>query len=286
MPWGKMDDKFHRNEKVRKLRKQRGGREALGVWVFWWSWCLDDPELTGCIPSGELSREDERSALLLVDVGLWDKTDAGYQFHDFNEYNPTREQVEARREADRLRQEEKRKRDKGRESRRDNGVSHTGNQGDVASTRDPVPSRPDPSQERESLARPAHEDRVEEAPDGQTAHGWLWDFGQRWAARRGRIAYGYPGDSKACGELAAVLARWTPEQRAEAWGRRAEMFEAFVAGADRKTQEADFRFAFFVNRFTGLAFPDTSPPVQRRDIRSGPIRAESQVHAHDGEVKI
>lgn len=38
MPWGRMDDKFHRNEKVRRLRKIRGGREALGVWVFWWSW--------------------------------------------------------------------------------------------------------------------------------------------------------------------------------------------------------------------------------------------------------
>lgn len=103
MPWGKMDDKFHRNPKVRALRRMKGGREALGVWVYWWSWCLDDPSLTGFVPEDELSGVDAKAAALLCEVGLWDKTDHGYQFHDFSDYNPTREKLEAKRAADRKR---------------------------------------------------------------------------------------------------------------------------------------------------------------------------------------
>lgn len=104
MPWGKMDDKFHRNRKVRELRRARGGREALGAWTFWWSWCLDDPSLNGIVPADELDNADLKSADFLVKVGLWDVVEDGYRFHDFEQYNPTRERLDAKRAADRERQ--------------------------------------------------------------------------------------------------------------------------------------------------------------------------------------
>ena len=103
MPWGRMDDKFHRHQKVRALRRDKAGREALGVWVFWWSWCLDDAELTGFVPRDELSPADLKAAEVLVRVDLWDKVEGGFRFHNFQKWNPTRDQVEAKREADRKR---------------------------------------------------------------------------------------------------------------------------------------------------------------------------------------
>jgi hypothetical protein len=145
MTWGKMDDKFHRNRKVRDLRRKKGGREALGVWVFWWSWCLDDPSLDGFVPVTELSREDLRAAALLVECGLWDAEDGGYRFHDFHEYNPRREQVEAKRLADRERIASKRAASR-EDVARDIPATPGATLHVVASTRVPGPTRPDPTE--------------------------------------------------------------------------------------------------------------------------------------------
>lgn len=145
MPWGKMDDKFHRNAKVRATRKAKGGREALGVWAFWWSWCLDDPELTGIVPEDELPPVDRRAAALLVEVGLWDVVEGGYRFHDFEQYNPSRVDVEAKREADRKRVAEKRAASRTNVAR-DIPATHVATKHGVASTRDPNPSQPNPTQ--------------------------------------------------------------------------------------------------------------------------------------------
>lgn len=107
MTWGKMDDKAHRNKKVRKLyRMGAKGREAYGVWTFRWSWCLDDPDLTGFVPEEELDAGELRAAeLLCSDLhegrGLWVKVEGGYKFHDFHEYNPTKDQVERKKKYDR-----------------------------------------------------------------------------------------------------------------------------------------------------------------------------------------
>lgn len=149
MPWGKMDDKFHRNRKVRELRRLKGGREALGTWVYWWSWCLDDPELTGVVPESELSAADARSAELLVSVGLWDRVADGYAFHDFAEYNPSRTQLDKKRTADRERVAAKRaesRADVARDNASDSRATVDATRDGVAATRAsrPVPSRPDP----------------------------------------------------------------------------------------------------------------------------------------------
>jgi hypothetical protein len=106
--WGRMDDKFHRNKKVRALRKSPAGRLALGTWLFWWSWCLDDPELDGFVPTDELDSADLKSAELLCANGLWDRVDGGFRYHDFHDYNPTKKQRLHKLESDRLRAAEKR----------------------------------------------------------------------------------------------------------------------------------------------------------------------------------
>lgn len=105
MSWGKLDDKFWRHPKVKKLRAQGAqGREALGVWLFWWSWCLDEQPRSGLVPESELPAADSKLAQLLVDVGLWDATPAGYNFHDFWVYNPAADtKADTKKEADRKR---------------------------------------------------------------------------------------------------------------------------------------------------------------------------------------
>ena len=101
MTWGRMDDKFHRNDKVRELRKSKEGRLALGTWVFWWSWCLDDRSLSGVVPAIELSASEMKCAELLVACGLWDRVDGGFRFHNFHRYNPTKQQRLKKLERDR-----------------------------------------------------------------------------------------------------------------------------------------------------------------------------------------
>lgn len=166
MTWGRMDDKFHRNRKVRELRRMKGGREALGDWAFWWSWCLDDPSLTGVVPAFELDASEKRSASLLVSVGLWDVVDGGYQFHDFHEYNPRREQREAKKAADRERIAEKRAASRN-DVARDTSATRTRLESEshecpprVASTRVPNPTQPNPTHERAHEVDHSHVVRV------------------------------------------------------------------------------------------------------------------------------
>lgn len=85
----------------------------------------------------------------LVDVGLWSECDGGWMFHDWAGYQPTRAQVEAKREADRERQAKRRRSDNGRYvedvSRRDTERTPAGSH--AVSHVHPVPSRPVPSQD-------------------------------------------------------------------------------------------------------------------------------------------
>jgi hypothetical protein len=140
-----MDDKFHRNRKVRAVRRARGGLEALGVWVVWWSWCLDDPDQSGVVPLLELSAADLRASRLLVEHGLWEPVADGFLFHDFDEYNVSAAKADAKREADRVRVAAKRA-----DSRGDVACDKSDNRATVASDKSDasqkvaLPSRPVP----------------------------------------------------------------------------------------------------------------------------------------------
>jgi hypothetical protein len=101
MVWFKVDDKFHDHPKVRRLGKD--ALAAVGLWTTCGSWAADNTT-DGFIPKLIASRYDVRGRLAskLVDVGLWSRVDhgdePGYQFHQWDEYQPTAASIEADRQ--------------------------------------------------------------------------------------------------------------------------------------------------------------------------------------------
>jgi len=94
MAWGKVDDNLTFHPKV-----LIAGNEAMGVWVRALAWAMQ--QLTdGFIPHDiVVAIKGAKIAPLLVTGGLWHEVEGGYQFNDWCEYQPTREQVLGDREA-------------------------------------------------------------------------------------------------------------------------------------------------------------------------------------------
>ena len=92
MAWIKLDDQFRNHPKILAAG-------PLASWLYVCGLTFAGQYLTdGHIPStmlGMLAAVDNAQELAdrLVDVGLWEEVDGGYQIHDFTEYNPTREEV-------------------------------------------------------------------------------------------------------------------------------------------------------------------------------------------------
>lgn len=96
MPWFKVDDGFHSHPKVIDL-----SLEAIGAWTLAGAWCAQ--YLTdGHITPRQLAKAggDQSHAAELVGAGLWHETEAGWQFANWSEYQPTKESVESKREAE------------------------------------------------------------------------------------------------------------------------------------------------------------------------------------------
>lgn len=98
--WFKVDDKFHQHSKVRKVLAEEPA--ALALWVVAGSWSSDNLQ-DGFVPDHQLqwllpARADEL-AHKLVTARLWRRVRGGYQFHDFADWNKTKEEVLALREA-------------------------------------------------------------------------------------------------------------------------------------------------------------------------------------------
>lgn len=94
MPWFKVDDAL-----AMHMKAFAAGNKALGLWVRAGSWSMQQLS-DGFIPVGVVPAlgGDSKDAASLVGAGLWHEVEGGYQFHDWDEYQPTREQVEAERE--------------------------------------------------------------------------------------------------------------------------------------------------------------------------------------------
>ena len=132
MPWFKVDDTFPHHAKV-----LAAGNAAVGLWTRAGAWSMQ--QLTDGFVPQHVARTlgTPGEAKRLVDVGLWLRVEGGYEFHQWDQRQPSREKVEAERHAATERQRHARERAKSqRESRRDNSVSHG----------PPDPTRPDPSQ--------------------------------------------------------------------------------------------------------------------------------------------
>lgn len=95
MTWGKVSDRLHAHSKARRAR------EAMALWVLAMSWSCD--ELTdGAIPADMpelLIPGGDAMAERLVSVGLWERTEAGFRFHDWDQFQPSADLERNRRES-------------------------------------------------------------------------------------------------------------------------------------------------------------------------------------------
>lgn len=292
MPWGRMDDKFHRNRKVRELRRVKGGREALGTWVYWWSWCLDDPDLSGFVPSDELPPADAKVAPLLVEVGLWDEVDGGYRFHDFAEYNPTRTQIEAKKKADRERVAAK------REASRENVACDNASDSPptitrVASTRVPSPSQPIPREEEERGVSSSRLSLAREVPVESRAP-WLRVL-DVWVehAHAGKSP-GLARNFKA--ECESILKAAEARRSSDPIGLCREVIPRYIA--DRRAKGSEVNIRFLAKDFAGEAerksngngsAPVTPELAEYRRIkaeRAAALKVNDGTKVHDCELRM
>ena len=163
--WFRVDDNLCGNKKPR-----RAGLAAMGLWTIAGSYSSQQG-LGGFIPQWyvETWPSGLKLATKLVEAGLWSPSehdgDAGWEFHDWEQCNPSREKVEQDRSAARKRMRAKRSGEqdgcsddvRANTHRTDDGCSHGVLAG--AHTRTSA-ARPDPtrpvleSQERSSAAPP------------------------------------------------------------------------------------------------------------------------------------
>ena len=106
MTWARLDDSFHSHPKT--IRAWHRSPEAVGLYVRALSWIADHNQ-DGHIPDETVvmwmpsQRDREKALKVLVEVGFVRKNGAGWVINDYLAYNPSKEDVEARRKADRQR---------------------------------------------------------------------------------------------------------------------------------------------------------------------------------------
>lgn len=96
MSWGRLDDSFDQHRKVRKA-----GLEATGLHARAMAYCagaLTDGHIDPEWLTERAGRRAQKLAEQLVSVGLWEPNSDGYVIHDYLDYNPSREQVLAKRQ--------------------------------------------------------------------------------------------------------------------------------------------------------------------------------------------
>lgn len=162
MSWFKVDDAFHSSKPVKKIpRKYRAA--AVGLWILAGTWSAQEEE-DGFVPEYMLEELCGTPALAaqLVRAGLWmavngdvlpsssaaptdvlpsssGSGEPGWQFKNWDKYQPTRDELEEKREKERIRKA------KYRMSQRDTNGTPTGQtEGHLRESDPPDPTRPDP----------------------------------------------------------------------------------------------------------------------------------------------
>jgi len=95
MTWFKVDDGFWSHPKTLALTPH-----AIALWVRAGSYCgkhLTDGYVAAAILP--MLQGDHDAAQELIDAGLWTPAKNGYAFHDWEQYQDTRDAVEKRRQA-------------------------------------------------------------------------------------------------------------------------------------------------------------------------------------------
>lgn len=198
MTWFKVDDGFYDHPKTIGL-----SLSAMGLWVRAGSWCAR--HLTdGRVPRSLLDSwgVDPVVAGELHGVGLWIETDDGWQFHDWEEHQPLRKDVLAKRKADRSRK------DAGRKSQSVRKESARNRSGLRTDSSGPDPTRPDPIlfSSEESSYPPTTTTSVARADAANTQSG-----GGSIEGDSGREHEGYRWLSEVLGTFPADLGTWRRE---------------------------------------------------------------------------
>jgi hypothetical protein len=107
MPWFKVDDTLAFHHKT-----IAAGNAAMGMWVRAGSWSRMSGT-DGFIP-GDIARSlgTTAQAKRLVSAGLWDEMPTGYAFHQWDERQPSKAEMEQERADNARRQQEWRDRKK------------------------------------------------------------------------------------------------------------------------------------------------------------------------------
>lgn len=103
----------------------------------------------------------------------------------------------------------------------------------------------------------------------KTGYDWLSYFNARYFQVRGKQR-GCASDAKASANLGDLLVAQPEAERSEDWGARERIVDEFLARADRATQEAGWKFAFFVASFDGLRIAPEKRPKQKPGQQQGP----------------
>ena len=190
MVWFKADDQLSRSKKVLRIPR-RYRMQAMGLWILSGTWSAG--ELTdGFVPSHMLDELGGTAAQAkrLVESGLWSEVTGGFQFNSWSDFQPSSNDVRAKRARDAERKqkarEEKRRRsmqaaDQGESEgvradseRTERGVhaESTRSPQSVRSTR-PDPSRPDPLKEGGKVVREVTGGERDNAPPSLIPDEWL-----------------------------------------------------------------------------------------------------------------
>jgi hypothetical protein len=90
MTWFRVDDSFYDHPKVFDLPDS-----AVALWTRAGAWAarnLTDGFVPAKMPA-RLCNDPETAVRALIDSGLWERTRGGYRFHDWAEYNPSKQEA-------------------------------------------------------------------------------------------------------------------------------------------------------------------------------------------------
>ncbi|WP_300345180.1 hypothetical protein [Nesterenkonia sp.] len=138
MTWFKVDDGFWSHPKTAMLSDA-----AVTLWVRAGAYSCQ--HLTDGVIARPVLRlvGTEDAAAELVDAGLWLVHPAGWEFHDWSDYQPTKADVEADRAAARERMRERRRNKRGKFE--GSSPEHPANVREKFENRSSTPTRPDPT---------------------------------------------------------------------------------------------------------------------------------------------
>ncbi|HAT1186950.1 hypothetical protein ACL1IT_01180 [Corynebacterium striatum] len=148
MSWFKVDDSFYDHPKFLDVPNA-----AIGLWAKAGAWC--GKHLTdGVIPATQVKlfkgTNSQINALISARIWIEDRSENGakvYRFHDWNDYQPTREQKLKEREESAERQRKSRERKRAEQAQRENVTrdSHVTPSRDSHECHTRVSQRPDPT---------------------------------------------------------------------------------------------------------------------------------------------